>query len=418
MKLSKLIVGILAVGVLIVSGIRSISGAGYRNFGNLNLLWAMRSNNNAQMKLEKGERYLKQAIDADPQRLSLYRSLGEIMILKGEYTEAETTFTVSSADSKIAALQLLWLYAMGMQDLSQKRFDDAYAIRDVMLRLSSSSPPNTELTCASRMVEYALEQSWGFRNEEDHEAGDLALQFAIALAPECPDAYYRLGLLRNTQESYEEAIVAYQQGIARDSKTVSCGYGYLAASYLDLEKLDEVVRSAESSLQYGDGPRAAMLLGRVNQMRGDLPRAREYYLMATRFSQKCDQDDWSQWMAYFYLGWIAFDQAEYDSAISYMLLASQLSPGTAGEAQALKYVGDMYRQRGLLQEAIPTYQKALSLAPPGWDWILGIHLALADAYRDAGQVDLAIQEYNNALQWVPNDPYIVGELLKLQQDTK
>ena len=178
-------------------------------------------------------------------------------------------------------------------------------------------------------------------------------------------------------------------------------------------QLDEAMRAAETALQSGGGPQANMLLGRLYQLNGDLLLAQDYYLTATRQTSQCGQDDWSRWTAYFYLGWMAFDRKEYDLALSYMWQASQVMPGTAAESQALKYVGDMYQQRGMLLEAIQGYEKAIKLAPSDWDWAWRIHLALADAYRDHGQVELAIQEYSLVLISIPNDPYVTSELGRL-----
>ncbi len=410
--------GILTAGLLVVLGIRSIIGAGFHSMGNLDLLSAVTGKSQLQVKLARSERFLEQAIIFDPDKLVHYRSLGEVRLLKGDYPGAESAFLISSADPYLHTITLVWLLSTGVQVLHLKNYEEAIGVRNAMGRITTVYPDDAELTCKSKPVSFGLEQAESFDLRGDPKAQEIVTQMVIALAPGCPAAYYYLGNFRFSQQRYEEAIDAFRQGIAVDSKTIACGYEYLAGSYMELGKLDEVVEAAEAALQHGGGPQATMLLGRVDQLRGDLPRARGQYLTATQQTSQCEGDDWSQWMAYFYLGWMDFDRAEYDSAISSLLQASREMPGTASEPQALKYVGDMYRERGMLTKAIQTYEQAIRLAPAGWDWVKNIHLALADAYRDAGQVDSAIQEYIIALQWAPNDPYIEGELLKLQSKNK
>jgi tetratricopeptide (TPR) repeat protein len=91
-------------------------------------------------------------------------------------------------------------------------------------------------------------------------------------------------------------------------------------------------------------------------------------------------------------------------------------PGTTAEPQALKYVGDMYMQRGMLPEAILEYEKAIKLAPTGWDWAWRIHLTLAYAYRDIGYSDKAIREYQTVLESVPLDEEVRHELDRLESE--
>ena len=414
----KLIVSILTAGLLAVLCVRSITGAGYQNMGNLNLLWAVEEDSQVQEKLERAERYLKQAVFFDPDKLNHSRSLGEVRFFKLDYPEAQSAFLVSSADQHLRTFQLAWLFSTGVQVLHQKSYDEAIGVKNIMGRITSIYPEDAVLTCKSQQVSIGLGQAWSFGHEGDPKAQEIVYQMVIALAPGCPAAYYDLGNLRSSQQRYDEAIVAFQQGIAVDLKTTACGYEYIAGAYMEQGRLDEVAEAAEAAIRHGGGSQATMLLGRVYQLRGDLPHARDQYLTATQQTSPCEHDDWSRWRAFFYLGWMAFDRTEYDLAISYIMQASSVMPGTAAEPQALKFAGDMYRQRGMLPEAIQIYEQAARLAPAGWDWVKNIHLALADAYRDAGQTASAIQEYSRALQRTPNDSYIEAELSKLQSINK
>lgn len=399
--------------VLLVEG-RSLASASHRNLGNLSLESALVSGQSNAGALTLAETSLEQATALHPETVAAYRSLGEVRILNNDYAGASVAFLVSRADPHIGALQLVWLELAGERNLHLQRYEEALKVRDVMAGLTAGYRGLAEFSCESKTVETAQGRAWRLWLEGEGRAEEIAYQLVIELAPSCPGAYYRLGGLYYGQQRYDEAENAYQQGILADSKTVACGYGYLAGTYMEQGRLDEVVRAAEAASQHGGGPQAHMLLGRVYQLKGDLSLAQGYYSTAASQVSQCDQDDWSRWAAYFYMGWMAFDRKEYDLALSHMRQASQVMPGTSAEPQALKYVGDMYMQRGMLPEAILEYERAIALAPAGWDWVWSVHLALADAYRGSGQVDAAIREYTEVLRLKPDYQYARTQIYQLE----
>jgi tetratricopeptide (TPR) repeat protein len=415
-KCAKWIIWALVAGLLVIAEGRSAISAGYRNVGNVALLWVVEGDKAQPTTLETAETYLGQTVFLDPDQPGAHRSLGETRVMKDDYTGAQVAFLKSRVDSHLNALQMVWLFFTGEQRLRQQRYDEAWQIHNVMATLTADNTVAVEPSCETKAVETALGRAWRLGHEGDLQAEEIAYHLVIALAPGCPDAYYRLGGLYYAQQRYDEAVRAYQQGISVDSKTIICGYEYLAGAYMEQGQLEKGRHAAETASQYGGGPQASMLLGRVYQLKGDFLLAGNYYLTATRQTSQCIQDDWSQWMAYFYLGWMAFDRYEYDLALFYMREASQVMAGTAAEPQALKYVGDMYRQRGMLQEAIQEYEKAVKLAPSGWEWVWRIHWALADTYRDGGRYDDAIREYKVVLSLSPQNEAVKLEFTKLKSE--
>jgi len=369
--------------------------------------------------MDKDEvRYWRRAVSGENGNPALYLSLGRIRVLDQDYSSASEAFKQgASATRSSTRLQLtsLWVLGRGQAYLDEKSYEAAGQLTIFLADLALAEP-RYALPCNSRPTELSLARAWSFGHEGDLLAEEKAYQLVMALTPRCADAYYRLGGLYYNQQRYEQAAKVYVQGIAVDTRAVVCGYGYLAGTYLAQGRLDEAAHTAETALPHGGGSQANLVLGRVSQLKGDLFLAQDYYERATEQASRCGQDDWARWTAYFNLGWMAFDRNEYELALFDMRVASQVMSGTAAEPQAVKYVGDMYRRRDMLQEAIQEYEKALKLAPPGWEWVWNIHLALADAYRDSGRGDEAIREYKVVMGFTPQNEAVRRELDKLEPE--
>lgn len=82
-------------------------------------------------------------------------------------------------------------------------------------------------------------------------------------------------------------------------------------------------------------------------------------------------------------------------------------------AEAYSNLGNVYKERGQLQEAIEHYRHALRLKP---DFIDG-YINLAAALVAAGDMEGAVQAYVSALQYNPvsDMPYV--EIVKLTENS-
>lgn len=72
-------------------------------------------------------------------------------------------------------------------------------------------------------------------------------------------------------------------------------------------------------------------------------------------------------------------------------------------AEAYSNLGNVYKERGQLQEALENYRHAVRLKP---DFIDG-YINLAAALVAAGDMEQAVQAYVTALQYNPVSPHIV-----------
>jgi tetratricopeptide (TPR) repeat protein len=410
---------ILLILVILVAAARrtGLQDAMLRNL--VNHAWLTSAGEAASIPAMKGvtEKYWQLAADRSTGNPTVYLGLGRIMVLGQDYTGASEAFKKgASATRSPTGLQLIsiWLLRQGQSYLDKDSYEVAQQFVTLLASLTMAEPRFVP-DCTSLPIELGLGRAWRFGHEGDSQAEEIAYQLVKALAPSCADPYYRLGSLYSDRQRYAEASELYEQGIAVDTEEIVCGYGYLAGTYLAQERLDEAGRTAKTATLHGGGPQVNMVLGRLSQLKGDLLSAQEYYERAAEQASQCDQDDWARWKAHFYLGWMAFDRNEFDLAISYLERASQVMPGTSAQPQARKYVGDVYYRRGMFPEAILEYRRALAMAPEGWAWVAEVHRALADAHRDSGHSELAIQEYRRVLIWKPNDPDAIREMTKLGQ---
>lgn len=105
---------------------------------------------------------------------------------------------------------------------------------------------------------------------------------------------------------------------------------------------------------------------------------------------------------------IHFQCRKYDKSAHFSTLAIKQNPLLA---EAYSNLGNVYKERGQLQEALDNYRHAVRLKP---DFIDG-YINLAAALVAAGDMEGAVQAYVSALQYNP-DLYCVrsdlGNLLK------
>jgi len=105
---------------------------------------------------------------------------------------------------------------------------------------------------------------------------------------------------------------------------------------------------------------------------------------------------------------IHFQCRRYDKSAHFSTLAIKQNPGLA---EAYSNLGNVFKERGQLQEALDNYRHAVRLKP---DFIDG-YINLAAALVAAGDMEGAVQAYVSALQYNP-DLYCVrsdlGNLLK------
>ncbi|CAF0843559.1 unnamed protein product [Didymodactylos carnosus] len=105
---------------------------------------------------------------------------------------------------------------------------------------------------------------------------------------------------------------------------------------------------------------------------------------------------------------IYFQMKRYDQSMSFSLLATKLNPRLA---EAYSNLGNVYKEKGMLKEALEHYRKALAIKPDFTDGYINYSAALISN----GDMEGAVNAYARALQYNP-DLYGVrndlGNLLK------
>jgi tetratricopeptide (TPR) repeat protein len=408
-----LIVGGLALLFLVVRGGAAIA-LPYRNLGNRPLLALAADRTPATADLQRAERQLIQSAALTPDDRIPYRSVGVIRTLQGDLDGAAAAFLTSTDVSLPTYTTTTWLMLAAIQRLERQDYAAAVRLSELTAALTAQAP-GLALGCNSKVLDVPVGRGWRWRRDGDAQAGELAYRLAIAAAPNCPAFHYWLGSFFAEERRYDEAVVAYQEGLAIDTTTQAEGYTGLARAYLELGRLDDVATAAAAGLASGGWDWPHYLLGRVAQLRGDLPAAEAHYRQVLHPPGASLAKDWSTWFSYFHLAWIYFERGDTGAAVAYLRAASQLMPGTTAEPQAIKYLGDVHARRGMWPEAIREYQRALALAPADWQWAAVIYRALGDAYRDSGQPEAAVRAYRAVLDRLPDDAYARQELMKLEK---
>ncbi len=243
-------------------------------------------------------------------------------------------------------------------------------------------------------------------------------QDIIHMAPKRPEAYRGLGSIYVAQDKIGKAIGAYQQAI--DLKP-----DYAEAQAELIEALKRVVqrepRRAEVhfylGLAYaaqGDLWRAASAFQQAVRLRPDASEARDN-LIATL--EELAENNPRDTEVYFHLGTAYASAGRMHKAVGAFLRATKLAPeddeiknnlldaleqavriGT-DNAEAYYYLGNLYLERGDLDQALPRLEEAIRLDPTHSQ----ARVALADTYQQLGRVQDAISEYSKALEIRPRD---------------
>jgi tetratricopeptide (TPR) repeat protein len=255
-------------------------------------------------------------------------------------------------------------------------------------------------------------------------------QTTIRRNPNCPMAYYNLGLAYFQQGRLGEAIVQYQK-VLQINPDETDALNNLGSTFLQQGRVDEAIAQYQKALAIKpDSAEAHNYLGLAYFQQGRSDEAMAQYQKALAIkpgsAEACynlgnaflQQRQMSEAMAQYQqalaikpdyaeahnnLGLVLIQQERAEEAIAHFRKALAIKPGYA---DARNNLGSALFQQGRLDEAIVQYQKVLAINPDAAD----VHDHLADILLQQRRTAEALSHYLKALTVKPDDASVQNKL--------
>ena len=302
----------------------------------------------------------------------------------------------------------------------------------VILILCSVSA-NTTLSDSSPAEEY-YKSATAYHDLGEFEQAISEYRKAIALNPNSPIIYNRLGVAYSELKQYDAALDAYQSALVLSPMTAEPHYnmGLVYLKQGDLPRaLKAFKRATTINAEWED---AYIGLGEVYLKQGDLERAAHAYKQATRLNpngnpnailglgktyvkqghlddaitavEKAIEIQVDNTEAHYQLAQIHVKRGERKkaaSAMAFFKVLRQTDPllqeaetwvkRHPDDARGYNNLGIVYLARRRSEDAVASYKRAISLAPD----LATAHYNLGHAYHKQGKINLAIMAYEQAL---------------------
>ena len=358
------------------------AGTYFRNLG----VWLLRQG--AVKCLEAGG-LLELAVRIDPDDPDAAFELGNALSCLGQnesavdaYRQAAALYPPNSARHFLALgdaayLSQEWLHAL-----------EAY---NRVIGLPSVDQP--DLLSAYQGVDRACGEGMG-----DWECAASAVRATFSLLPDDPWPYWRMGEIASARGDTADAARWYQEALslpgrqAEATRRLARFWVSVGEQALHDQRWQDAQqaysRAVEMCPEMAD---AYVGLGRVAFWgRGDLVEAEHY--LATAMQIDPQNDDAPIWLARLYR-----ENAEAPQVSRSLDLLRSVTQRSPNNAEGWAQTGLTFYAIGDFEQAILSLEKAVSLTAH----IPWYHLALGDAYREAGQPEAAIRAYSQALNVAP-----------------
>ena len=293
----------------------------------------------------------------------------------------------------------------------------------INIALSDSSP-----------VEKHYKDATAYHDLGEFEQAISEYRKAIALNPNSPIIYNRLGVAYSELKQYDAALDAYQKALALSPMTAEPYYnmGLVYLKQGDLPRaLKAFKRATTINAEWED---AYTGLGEVYLKQGDLGQAAHAYRQATRLNpngnpnailglgktyvkqgrlddaitavEKAIEIQVDNTEAHYQLAQIYVkrgDRKKAASAMAFFKVLRQTDPllqeaetwvkRHPEDARGYNNLGIVYLARRRSEDAVASYKRAISLAPD----LATAHYNLGHAYHKQGKINLAIVAYQQAL---------------------
>lgn len=228
-------------------------------------------------------------------------------------------------------------------------------------------------------------------------------------------ALYCLGLILEKLGYFEEAILSYRQAIYFEPQGVEF-YNCLATLLLGIGYFDEAWCVCQDAISILSNSTTNLILGNVFLAQQKLDEAISAYYSALEIQPRHPEILSSLGVAFeakgdsvlgsFYLGYAAYRQQDYESAIVYF---NSFKSYQQGNVEFYLALADCYQKLNSVESAILIYEEALKLFPSE----VNIYLSFMLALQSFGRVDEAIKVANNGINLLPNNLAFQVESMRL-----
>ena len=366
----------------------------------------------ARGEMDKALYHLAMAKDLDPQTDAVDLHQGEVLLQSGRPADAETHFgaALQKEPENVEAL-------LGLADAAVAKGHDERALEALQsaLRLAPNNP----------QVLFKLGEIYARKNKIDHARQMFAE--VCRLRPNWADAQRRHGDLLFQAEAYDEALLAYQQGLetAAEDARIWTGLGAtLGRIGLDNEAVTHLRRSleleresvptlealAEAYLRLGNQAAALDTYGQLSTLR---PEVGPYHLAQGQLLQETGQI--AQSVAAFEAALQQDDKliAAYRGMGDGYVALGEIEKGRAAYQEILEQEGSGHLERAVALTGIARIEQRLGResAESLFERAVAVDPNYAPAHLALGQLRLARKEtagarqaFADALRITPTDP--------------
>lgn len=233
-------------------------------------------------------------------------------------------------------------------------------------------------------VKSLLDQARVYEKANDYQSAEGIYRQALALAPNDPEVFKRLGILLQTELKFQESIEMFQRALSLSAQYPETNF-FLGASYLGLNQFQKATESFQAELSTPNPhPRchyynaiALVSLGRSDDA-------------IAQFNQSLARNPKDADALY------QLARLHMNAALDVIQILTDLDPDSF---QLHALMGEVYASNKLYEASLKEYQAALGKRPDA----PGVHYALGVAYRNLKQIDEAEKEFLQALREDPND---------------
>ena len=235
---------------------------------------------------------------------------------------------------------------------------------------------------------------------KQYDAALDAYQKALALSPMTAEPHYNIGLVYLKQGNFPRAAEAFKRAVAIDTEWGDA-YTGLGEVYLKQGDFGQAIRAYKQAarLNPNGNPSAILGLGKTYVKQGRLDDA----IIAIEKAIEIQVDNTE---AHYQLAQIYIKRGEKKkaaSAMAFFKVLRQTDPllneaeawvkRHPNDARGYNNLGIVYLARRRSEDAIASYKRAISLAPD----LATAHYNLGHAYHKQGKINLAIEAYQQAL---------------------
>ena len=260
-------------------------------------------------ELAPGERYVRKALELDRHYSFAYLALGNIQVLKRDYSSAEESYqlairlddsmslahyglgTVECYRNNLAAALVHYLQAI--------RVDPSWAMPHtglgyVYLKLGQVETAVNEYRESIRLDPGFYYAYYGMgramKEFKRYQLAEANQRECLRFKPGFVGSLYELGDVLRLQDRPAEALDFYQESLEADSGYIPSYYG-LATLYADADRADLAREQLESALTLDPtSARTHQLLADLHFSRGDLDPARYHAELAVSFVKPGDEE--------------------------------------------------------------------------------------------------------------------------------